>query len=74
MLTIIAIAALAGLLIVAAGKPDVFVVRRSGIIRATPERIVALRENLGNRGEWSAHEKKDPAMTRSAGGAVAAAA
>lgn len=73
MLTIIAIAvlaAIAGVLIVAARKPDVFEVSRSATMRATPERVFALLADFRNWGEWSPYEKKDPAMTRSFPGAT----
>lgn len=73
MLTYLAIAMLtliAGLLIVAARKPDVFEVSRSATIRATPERIFALLADFQEWGAWSPYEKKDPAMKRSFKGAT----
>jgi uncharacterized protein YndB with AHSA1/START domain len=69
-LTVAVLAIVAGVLIVAARKPDVFEVRRSATIGATPERIFALLEDFRNWGEWSPYEKKDPAMTRSFPGAT----
>lgn len=68
MLTIIAFAVfafVAGVLIVAARKPDIFEVSRSATIRATPERIFALLADFQEWGAWSPYEKKDPAMKRS---------
>jgi uncharacterized protein YndB with AHSA1/START domain len=73
MLTTIVIAVLAfvaGLLIVAARKPDIFEVSRSATIRATPERIFALLADFQEWGVWSPYEKKDPAMKRSFKGAT----
>lgn len=74
MLPIIAAAALAliaGVLIFAARKPDVFEVSRSATIRATPERIFALLADFQRWDAWSPYEKKDPAMKRSFSGATA---
>jgi uncharacterized protein YndB with AHSA1/START domain len=68
MLSYLAIALLAfvaGVLIVAARKPDIFEVSRSATIRATPERIFALLADFQEWGAWSPYEKKDPAMKRS---------
>lgn len=73
MLTYLAIAVLAlvaGLLIIAARKPDLFEVSRSATIRATPERIFALLSDFQEWGAWSPYEKKDPAMKRSFRGAT----
>lgn len=73
MLIFVAIAVLAlvaGVLIVAARKPDVFEVVRSATIQATPERIFALLSDFREWGAWSPYEKKDPAMTRSFRGAT----
>lgn len=73
MLALIAITALAlvaGVLIIAGRKPDVFEVSRSATIRATPERIFALLADFREWGAWSPYEKKDPAMTRSFNGAT----
>lgn len=73
MLTYLVIAVLAivaGVLIVAARKPDVFQVSRSATIRATPERIFALLADFQEWGAWSPYEKKDPAMNRSFRGAT----
>lgn len=72
MLTYLVIAVLAlvaGVLIAAARKPDVFQVSRSTTIRATPERIFTLLADFREWAAWSPYEKKDPAMTRSFRGA-----
>ncbi|CAN7200455.1 SRPBCC family protein [Bosea sp. LjRoot90] len=73
MLTYLVIAVLAlvaGVLIAAARKPDIFEVSRSATIRATPERIFALLADFQEWGAWSPYEKKDPAMKRSFKGAT----
>lgn len=54
----------AGLLIFAATKPDSFRVQRSASIKAPPEKIFALINDLRAHGSWSPWEKKDPGMKR----------
>lgn len=60
--------AVAGLLIFAATKPDSFRVERSASIKAPPEKIFALINDLHAHGGWSPWEKKDPGMKRSFSG------
>jgi len=64
------IVVVAGILIYAATKPDSFAVKRSATIKAPPERIFALIEDLHGWGAWSPYENKDPAMKRSFSGAA----
>ena len=64
------IVVVAGILIYAATKPDSFTVKRSATIKAPPERIFALIEDLHGWGAWSPYENKDPAMKRSFSGAA----
>ena len=59
----------AAVLIYAATKPDTFRIERSISIRATPDRIVPLIDNMHNFGLWSPYEKMDPAMNRTFSGA-----
>ena len=54
----------------AATKPDTFRVQRSTSIKAAPEKIFALVNDLRSHGAWSPWEKKDPAMKRTYGGAA----
>jgi hypothetical protein len=76
MLEIIAIIAIVivVLLIVAlayaATKPDTFRVQRSASIKAPPEKIFPLVNDLHSHGAWSPWEKKDPAMKRTHSGAA----
>lgn len=63
------VVAVAGILIYAATKPDAFRVQRSVAIKAPPERIVALIQDLHGWAAWSPYEKKDPAMKRTFSGA-----
>ena len=58
---------IAGILIFAATKPDTFRVQRSASIKAPPEKVFALINDLKAWGAWSPWEKKDPAMKRTFG-------
>jgi uncharacterized protein YndB with AHSA1/START domain len=60
----------AGILIYAATKPDSFTVKRTAAIKAPPERIFALIDDLHGWAAWSPYEKKDPGMKRTFGGAA----
>ncbi|SRR5258708_27294773 len=60
----------AGILIYAATKPDSFTVKRTAAIKAPPERVFALINDLHGWAAWSPYEKKDPAMKRTFGGAA----
>lgn len=57
----------AGVLIFAATKPDVFRVERKAVIQAPPEKVFALINDFRQWGPWSPWEKKDPAMKRTFG-------
>ncbi len=76
MLEIVAIAVvavvvlIAGLLGFAATRPDTFRVQRTTTIKAPPEKIFALVNDLHSHGLWSPWEKKDPAMKRTYSGAA----
>lgn len=58
---------IAGVLIVAATRPDVFRVERSTSIKAPPEKIFPYINDFKQWGVWSPWEKKDPALKRSYG-------
>ncbi|MGE0653457.1 MAG: SRPBCC family protein [Alphaproteobacteria bacterium] len=49
-----------GLLLVAASRPDTFEVRRTASIKAPPERIFPLINDLHAFNSWNPYEKKDP--------------
>ena len=59
---------LAGVLIFAATKPGEFRVQRSTSIKAPPEKIFPLINDLRGWGAWSPYEKRDPAMKRAYSG------
>jgi uncharacterized protein YndB with AHSA1/START domain len=75
MLEIIAIIAvvivvlLAAALAYAATKPDTFRVQRSTSIKAPPEKIFPLLDDLRSHATWSPWDQKDPAMKRTYSGA-----
>ena len=58
---------IAGVLIFAAAKPDIFRVQRSAGIKAPPEKVFALINDFKSWSAWSPWEKKDPAMKRTFG-------
>ncbi|MBI3545346.1 MAG: SRPBCC family protein [Gammaproteobacteria bacterium] len=61
---------IAALLIYAATRPDSFRVERSISIKAPPEKIFPLIEDLHRMQTWSAWEKLDPGMKRTYSGAA----
>jgi len=64
---IIVIVFVAGVLILAAFRPDTFRVQREASIKAPPEKVFALINDFDRWGAWSPWEKKDPAMKRTFG-------
>jgi hypothetical protein len=54
-------------LVVASSRPDNFRVQRSASMKAAPEKIFPLINDLKAWTGWSPYEKKDPAMKRSFG-------
>jgi carbon monoxide dehydrogenase subunit G len=68
-IVIVAVLAIAGVLVYAATKPDTFRVQRSASVKAPPEKIFALINDLHSWNVWSPYEKKDPAMKRTFSGA-----
>jgi hypothetical protein len=62
IIAIAVVAVLAVLLIYAATRPDAFRVERSASIKASPENIFALINNLHDFNTWNPYEKKDPSI------------
>ena len=60
---------IAGVLAYAATRPDVFEVQRSVSIKAPPEKIFPLINDLRAFNRWSPYETKDPDMKRTYSGA-----
>ncbi|OAH99071.1 SRPBCC family protein [Methylomonas methanica] len=67
---IVLLVILLAMLIYAATKPDTFRVQRSITIKATPETIFPLINDLHSMQTWSAWEKVDPGMKRTYRGAT----
>ena len=68
-IAIVIVVLIVAVLIYAATKPDTFRVERSLSIKAPPEKIFPLVNDLHNHAVWSPWEKKDPAMERTHSGA-----
>jgi len=58
------VVAIGGVLIAATTVPDTFAVARSAAIKAPPEAIFPLVNDLRRFGDWSPYDKRDPAMKR----------
>jgi uncharacterized protein YndB with AHSA1/START domain len=69
IIVVVLLVAIAAVLIYAATKSDDFRVARSLPIKAPPEKIFALINDLHGWSAWSPYEKRDPAMKRTFSGA-----
>ena len=65
---LVVVALVAAVCLYAATLPDHFTVRRSILIKAPPELIFPLIDNVHRWREWSPYEGRDPAMLRSYSG------
>ncbi len=70
IIAVVLVVAVAAVLLYAATKPDSFSVQRALNIKAPPDKIFALINDLHGWGAWSPYEKKDPAMKRTFSGAA----
>jgi hypothetical protein len=68
---IVVVILIAAILVYAATMPDDFRVQRMTSIKASPEKIFALINDLHRWNSWSPWEKMDPAMQRTFSGATA---
>ena len=71
IIAVVVLVVVAGILIYASTQPDSFRVQRSASIKAPPEKIFPLINDLKAWVTWSPYEKKDPAMKRSFGAVTA---
>jgi hypothetical protein len=67
IIVVVVLVVIAGVLIYASTGPDSFRVQRSASIKAPPQKIFPLIDDLKAWAGWSPYEKKDPAMKRSFG-------
>jgi uncharacterized protein YndB with AHSA1/START domain len=70
IIVIVLAVAIAGVLGLAAMKPDTFRVQRATTIKAPPEKIFAFINDFRRWADWSPWEKKDPALKRTYGVAM----
>ena len=61
---------IAGVLILAATRPDTFRVQRATTIQAPPQKVFEFIDDFNRWSVWSPWEKKDPAMKRTFGAAT----
>jgi uncharacterized protein YndB with AHSA1/START domain len=71
IIVVVVLVVIAGILIYASTRPDSFRVQRSTSIKAPPQKIFAMINDLKAWATWSPYEKKDPAMKRSFGAVTA---
>ncbi|WP_119631486.1 SRPBCC family protein [Methylocaldum marinum] len=69
IVAVVVILLLAAVLVYAATRPDTFRVQRTTDIKAPPEKIFPLINDLHSMNSWSPYEKKDPEMKRTYSGA-----
>jgi polyketide cyclase/dehydrase/lipid transport protein len=67
---VLVVAAIVGLLIAAASKPDTFRIERSGEMQAPPDKIFTQINDFHNWASWSPWEKMDPNLKRTYSGAA----
>ena len=51
-------------LLLAASKPDTFVIQRTATVKADPGKVFACINDFHNWGSWSPYEKLDPSMKK----------
>lgn len=61
-ISLVVVVALAALLLFAATRPDTFKVQRTTSIKAPPEKLFPLINDLHQFNTWNPYNKKDPAM------------
>ena len=70
VIAVILVVAIAAVLILAAMRPDTFVIQRSMTINAPAEKIFPLINDYKNWSSWSPYEKIDPEMVRTYSGSA----
>jgi hypothetical protein len=69
IIVVILVVAVVVVLALAATKPDTFTVKRTAVIKATPDKVFPLIDDFRNWTQWSPWEKRDPNLKRTYGGA-----
>lgn len=67
---IVIVVAIVAVLVFAATRPGEFVVTRTAVINAPPEKLEAMVSDFHQWGAWSPWEKIDPGMKRTYGGPI----
>ncbi|WP_020180743.1 SRPBCC family protein [Methylopila sp. M107] len=70
VIAVILVVGAAGVLAYASTRPDTFQVVRSTVVKAPPEKIIALIEDFRRWREWSPFEEMDPNLKRAYSGAA----
>jgi uncharacterized protein YndB with AHSA1/START domain len=70
IIAIVLAAVIAVVLVLAVRKPDTFIIQRSTVVKAPPEKIFALINDFHQWRKWSPWEDRDPALKRSYEGAA----
>ena len=63
-IVIVLVVLVAAVLVYAATKPDTFRIERTASIKAPPEKLFAIINDLHNWDAWSPYEKLDPSMKK----------
>lgn len=61
-ISLLLLAAMAGLLVYASTRPDVFRVQRSAHIKASPDKLQPLIQDMHQFNRWNPYNRKDPTM------------
>jgi hypothetical protein len=70
IIVIVVVVLIAGVLLYAASRPDTFRVQRTASIKASPDKIFPLINDLRRFNTWNPYEKKDPNLKGSYSGAA----
>jgi len=69
-IVIVLVVLVAAVLVYAATKPDTFRIERTASVKASPEKLFAIINDLHNWDAWSPYEKLDPAMKQTLSGSA----
>ena len=69
-IAIVVVVLIAAVLVYAGTKPDTFRIERTATIKAPPEKLFTIINDLHNWDAWSPYEKLDPSMKKTLSGAA----